>query len=118
MLWMLKECKAVSTFKNSHSICRDKNALVKTKYTRQLRIQDQNGLSNAKGCVTGRLLWGAECLLRSALGISMDGREVSELDWAEGEVKLGSRPRDSLGSHHGRSGTRKALRRCLGWSQA
>lgn len=82
---------------------------MKTKYTRQLRIQDQNGLSDAKGCVAGRLLWGAECLLRSALGISVDGREGSELDWAEGEVQLGSRPRDSLGSPHGRSGIRKEM---------
>ena len=90
MLWMLKKCKAVSTFRNSHSTCGDKNALAKTKDTRHLKIQAPNGLSDPEGCVAGWVLWGAECLLSSVLGTRENGLEGVRAGLCRGRSQAGA----------------------------
>lgn len=74
-MWMLKKCKAVSTFRNSHLPAETKMPLQKPSTQDNVKIQAQNGLSDPKGCVAGWVLWGAECLLSSVLGTRENGLE-------------------------------------------
>ena len=98
MLWMLKKCKAVSTFRNSHSTCGDKNALAKTDTQDILRSRPQMAFQILRAVLLAGFSGEQNVYLAVSLGPERMDWKGSELDCVEEEVRLG----------HGSSGTRNS----------
>lgn len=98
MLWMLKKCKAVSTFRNSHLPVETKMPLQKPSTQDNLRSRPQMAFQILRAVLLAGFSGEQNVYLAVSLGPGRMDWKGSELDCVEEEVRPG----------HGSSGTRNS----------